>query len=729
MNPIPKTIRLDFILDYCIFSGQAVYICPSDNPDKKAIFIIFDLGAKIFKAKLASSHSPEDILDVFSNKDLIVYTQYLSRTLTFHSKLCPLEVLDNPESAQEFSEKNFFIFEKPPKGELKNARPNRRFSLVAENQLKVELHVVSPVGSTHFMSEHLFDVSLETLALFLDRAKGLVLPGDEVSKLVLYKDGKPVLETQGQIVRCDLSQKSHAGENLYFVVIRFQEPASQKQEALPIQGTQRQRTQRLSFLEDQNAFVDGPHPFLEGFQIYGTVYDISLLGLSFDVKKTVVPIIPGAVFHEFFIQLPHQRIFEVAIRVVYVKTLEDKKYSYRIGAEFIHYSNEFLKAVSQIKQRYLDERFVDASFEDQERLWLFFFESKFIYREKREQLQGYADKIKNTYFKILKKNSPIIKQILFKEEDEIKGCIAALKFFDHTWMVQHLQGKITADQTHSGMVLVQALTDFFLESKNNKRGKSDFFTFFYRPENVFPNTVFGEVAKRLGNASICDTRDLSFCLVNTEGGETRIFPPEIKRIQCREANPQDLKKLEAILVSQREYMLLRTEGLSFENILRLEISKDFSDLGLYRYRKVFLVFTEQEDSLVYAICDFSSPGLNFSELTNRIKLIYSNPQSGSNIFLANHLCKQVLDIYAQTEMPNPVLLLSANQTVPFPFLKKKIYRHFFLDLRYIKDFKTQLDFILKDIKILIKEYSNHAVKNNGHETPEHNDIRLVANAQ
>jgi hypothetical protein len=99
------------------------------------------------------------------------------------------------------------------------------------------------------------------------------------------------------------------------------------------------------------------------------------------------------------------------------------------------------------------------------------------------------------------------------------------------------------------------------------------------------------------------------------------------------------------------------------------------------------------------------------------------------VFLANRVCKEVLDVYAQTEMPTPVLFLSENQPVPFPFLKKKIYRHFFLDLRSVKDFKTQIDLIFKDIKILIKEYSNHSVENNAEEHTEHKDIQMIANAQ
>jgi len=706
---LQKDIRLDFVLDYCVFSGQPVYIYPSNNPDKKAIFIILDSTLKTFKAKLASSQSVEEILDSFLNKELIVYTKYLSRSLTFNSKLFPFAILNNSESMRirELHGKRLFVFEKLLKGELKNVRPNMRFSLVSEGQhLKAELTVVSQVGTYHFVTENLFDISLETVALFLDRSKGLILPGDEVENLIIYRNGKPVVETKGQVVRCDLFQKSNQIENLYFVAIRFYEPSPQKQATFQIQ-----RTQRLSFLEEQSAFVDGQHSFLEGFHIYGCIRDISPLGLSFDVKKTSAPIVPGTIFDEFFIQLPHQRGFEVSIRVTYVKILKDKKYIYRIGAAFIRFSNEFLKAISQIKQRYLDKRFVDASFEDYESLWLFFFESKFIYRQKREQIQDYADKIRCTYFKVLKKSSPVIKQILFKEEDEIKGFIAALKIFDHAWMVQHLQGRITLDQTNSGTVVMQAMIDFFLEPEANKRVKTDFVTCFYRPENIFPSVVFGEATKRLGNSKICNTRDYRFCLVNTNNMEEVFFSSKIQVSECREADQSDLKKLEALLVSQGEFSTLRIEGLNFENAVNLKISKDFLDMGLYRYRKVFMTSVLQEDAVVYAVCDFSSPGLNFSELTNVIKLFYSNPQSELNSVLANQICKYVLDAYGQTEMPTPVLLLSENQPLPIQFIKKKIYRYWFLDARYFKEFKAQSDIIFKNIKSLIKEYSDHLIKN------------------
>ena len=64
---------------------------------------------------------------------------------------------------------------------------------------------------------------------------------------------------------------------------------------------------------------------------------------------------------------------------------------------------------------------------------------------------------------------------------------------------------------------------------------------------------------------------------------------------------------------------MRVESLTRESFLTMKVSPEYQKIGLYRYRKVFVAHDSNISARGYVICIYTSPGINFSELTNFVK--------------------------------------------------------------------------------------------------------------
>ena len=343
---------------------------------------------------------------------------------------------------------------------------------------------------------------------------------------------------------------------------------------------------------------------------------------------------------------------------------------------------------------------IEAKREDFDQLLEFFFESGFIYSAKRKQLQKYAPNVNRTNLLLLKSDSPIIKKVIFKDNHEIKGHISALRFFDHAWLVQHMTTHNTPG-TAIARAILTSIYNFFQDASANKKVETNFMTCYYQPGNLYPEMVFGETQRTVDNPDICGISDLDFCILNDEKIRSKA-KKEKSVIKCYEAQPADLESLERLLITQGRYFLIRIEGLTAERMTNLEVTKEFDKIGLYRKRRVFVAKHPDDGEAVYAVCNYSSPGCNLSELTNSFRLYYSAIALKHDVETINELSRRVLATYAATEMEAPTLLLDLHQHLPDQFKKIRRYRYWFLDTAHCDILKTVSSSILANAKNVIK---------------------------
>jgi hypothetical protein len=416
-----------------------------------------------------------------------------------------------------------------------------------------------------------------------------------------------------------------------------------------------------------------------------------------------MPFVTGLVLNDIYINIsPNDLKLKACIKITYCTPEKDSEGKRLIVlGKFLGMSIDLIKAVNHLKDGLVDLRLVEAKTEDFEQLMEFFFESGFIYSAKRKQLQKYAASVKKTNLKLLQSNGPIVKKVIFKDDRQIKGHISALRFFDHTWLIHHMTTH-NSPGTAIARAILTSMVNFFLDPSANRKVNTNFVTCYFQPTNLYPEMVFGEFQRSVANPEICDMTDLDVCVLSVEETILRV-KKEKSKIKCHEAKTEDLVHLERLLVTLGHYFLIRIEGLTAEGMTKLEVSAEYEKMGLYRKRRVFVATHPESGEIVYAVCNYASPGCNLSELTNSFRFYYSGGKSKFIPELINALSRHVLSSYQTTEMSAPVLLLGTDQTMPDQFKKIRRYRYWFLDAAYIDLFLSITESNLSNAKEIMKK--------------------------
>jgi hypothetical protein len=699
MNTKEKKVRLDRVLEYCIFCNATMHLHLKDDGRRKyTLNIVGTTGDQIYVE--LDSREEDGFESIQKSEGLIARVYYKQKCLSFDTTLLPVEP---PKVEGEVVEGTRFTLSKPDFGFLTNSRSSFRTNLAGAFGLTADLAIETQVGKIDLTVAQFLDLSEDALGVFLPRQGELVLPGDEVPSLKLKVGGDTVLDVTGEILRVDLKRTHPELPRSYLCVIGLKGPSRSSLAHLPKPSAERRRADRVCLLDQTGAFVQFTHPIFADRHVVGPLADLSTGGLSFLLDSPKSPIMPGMVLKNLEIQLPMQSRFKTTFRVLFAQsTGADESSRVRLGGEMLDVSPELFKAITRTIQTGIHPNLIDASKEDYDELWEFFFESGFIYTDKRKQLQEYARGLFKTYSLLLKADTPIIKKILFKEEGEIKGHVSALKFYDNCWLIQHLNAVKAEGLSSTAEMVLKGIISFFMGAKSAESMGGDFVSCFYRPNNLYPSMLFGESKKLINNPSICDIEELDFCLTK-KAGETGHLEVVDPNCSLSEATDAELEELENLLVEQGRFHLLRVEGITRDKVRNIKVSQEFQKLGLYRYRKVWVARWQNTEKKVFAVCNFSSPGLNLSELTNSFRLFASTPDFAHNLDLMNRLCRHVISAYANTEMPNAVLLLDKEQPTPTSFERVRSYTYWHIDARHVPLFKEVSQQIFSNLKDFIRK--------------------------
>lgn len=671
-----KTIVLQGPIEFLIFNQEIITLFVDQTS-----FISGHIADRTKDTLLIQldTHDPDMLINSLG-KEILVSSNYRSKRLEFSITIIEHEPISRVITTSV-----------PHQGQLINHRQWERTCFDSESRsLRAEIVVDTMQGKRLFESCHLCEFSYQTLSLFVDRKQGLIFPNDFVDSVTIKSNRDAIFHATGKVTRIE---KNEVRNDNMFVVIRLDDPNAKP--ILDIEPNKR-HSDRFKFENKTDAFIEFIHPFSQSKKV-AQLLDISNSGVSIVLQGSKFAMPPGLVIENVSMQLPMHARLDIKLRVKgYYQEMPNDE-DLKVSMEFIDASAMLVKEVSSYVQHLLSNNLQDATYEDIDELWQFYFETGFIYEGKRRQLSTHTDAVRKTLRLLLKSNTPLLKKILYKEDDVIKGHVTAIKVFDNALMVQHLN----ALKTNSGsaaMQVIRGITSYFLDKTANFVSGNRYVCFYYRPDNMYPALVFGETTKLIDNDEICWTETYQFCLPT----ENRTLT-EDDDIEVFEANVDDLSDLETLLIWNNDYRISRLEGLAREMITEMKISNSYERIGLYRYRKVFVAKMKSTGQTVYAVCNYASPGLNFSELTNSIKLFYDANSTANTQILIDAVCSLALESYQATELHSPVLLLRANQPIPSSFVLEKNYTLWAIDLVYAKKFKDATEHIFANLKEFVRK--------------------------
>ena len=250
---------------------------------------------------------------------------------------------------------------------------------------------------------------------------------------------------------------------------------------------------------------------------------------------------------------------------------------------------------------------------DLDQLWEFFFSSGFIYPQKYQSLQKYRKEFKATYAKLYDSAPEIARHFIYQENNRIVGHIAMLRQFSNSWLIHHH----AADRTHSrtaGLETLQLVGEAVNEAQALYSSHMDYVMCFFRPENRFPQRIFGGVANHYDDPSLCslDTFDYfhyhkEYDLRWKEGGAWELLPAE----------EDDLLDLEAFYRNKSEGLMLQGMDLTPQQQEDTSLQECYQKAGFQRQRSLFALQKEGRTVALFILMR-TEVGLNLSNLTNAI---------------------------------------------------------------------------------------------------------------
>ena len=246
----------------------------------------------------------------------------------------------------------------------------------------------------------------------------------------------------------------------------------------------------------------------------------------------------------------------------------------------------------------------DVSFEE---IWSLFLDSGFLYPEKVARLQPVMPEIQQTVRALLDANGHLLATVVLRNEDVPEAHISLLRWYEQTWIVQHLAAlPLSARGLDASARVNLALTYYGQLRPDIQWGKV-----FFRPNNAWPARVFGGFARQLTDPRTSDLR--VFHYLSAPLGPA--LPEAPAGIRVRNANADDLIRIEDWFTERGRTVELMANDLQASRANLASVSRLFNTAGLHRRRES--IVAERDGHIKgFALLEISSLGLNFSELTN-----------------------------------------------------------------------------------------------------------------
>jgi hypothetical protein len=350
--------------------------------------------------------------------------------------------------------------------------------------------------------------------------------------------------------------------------------------------------------------------------------------------------------------------------------------------------NEHLKVLSVLQHATNQNSYVCTTV-DMDALWHFFFDVGFIYPDKYADFQANKDKIKNTYKKLYGQNPDIARHFIFQSKGSILGHMAMMRFYDKSWLIHHHAATRT-ESMKAGLIVLKQISSFANDSHNISSAKMNYVFCYYRPNNSFPERVFGGLVRHLKQPKICSLDTFAYFHFQSKVLDTGKLPSSWDILWSQ---PEDLLELKLFYEHRSGGLMIDAFDLKSGIIADSNLSQEYCALG-FKKEKYLLSLKEHGSLKAIVIINISDTGLNLSNLTNCATIVSLDDDIPSDIL--NTLLSIVSKKYEDHSMP--VLLYPATHAEKWFISVEKIYNLWVLDLQYLDHYFKYLDKLIRFIK-------------------------------
>jgi len=358
------------------------------------------------------------------------------------------------------------------------------------------------------------------------------------------------------------------------------------------------------------------HPFLSK-QIQREILNISTSGFSLYEKADESVLMPGMIIPDLTIDFAGALRMRCTAQVIYRS--EDKENHVRCGLSILDMDITTYSQLTHLISNAIEPNTYISSRVDMDALWEFFFDTGFIYPMKYRLIQSHREDFKETYRKLYQESPEIARHFTYQKNGHIYGHISMVRAYERAWMIHHHAAK-AIDNKRSGFIVLKQIMHYLNDLYRLPSAKMDYVMCYFRPENRFPNSVFGGFTRYLKNPRGC-SMDLFSYLSYTS---LSIGAPLSREWSLEECSSMDLWDLNRFYRYYSGGLLLDALGLDQEVFDDEPLEALYARLGFVRKWKAYSLKHKGGLNAVL-IVNQSDLGLNLSELLNGIKVLVTNP--------------------------------------------------------------------------------------------------------
>lgn len=417
------------------------------------------------------------------------------------------------------------------------------------------------------------------------------------------------------------------------------------------------------------------HPFFKK-RIQLDVADVSTLGFCVYEEADKGILMEDLVIPKMSIEFASSLRLNCSAKVIYRRIEEGK--GIRCGLMILDMDIGPYSRLTHILTKALDPHAYIFNEVDIDALWEFFFDTGFIYPKKYRAMFSHREEIKETNRKLYQENSDIARHFTYQRNGEIYGHISMVRAYEKCWMIHHHAAR-SVEGKKAGFIVLKQILHYLIDMCRLPSANMDYVMCYFRPENKFPDRVYGDFTTIIGNRRICSLDVFSYLLHSSHSSEGQM-PSGWSLQKCSKQDQWE---------SSRFYN--RRSGGLFLDIIYTKhkttnndsVEAHYSRIGLIRKWRTYSLKCHNKLKAVM-IVNQSDPGLNFSELLNSITIQVTDYRNLTWKVLSAAI-NQLTFIYQKEKIPiliYPHDYLNGEKNLH----ETKKYVLFVLEARLIRDF-------------------------------------------
>ena len=400
---------------------------------------------------------------------------------------------------------------------------------------------------------------------------------------------------------------------------------------IPVQKPKKYRSERVKPVPSLH--ISFQHP-LTGKAVILDVNEISGSGFAVNEDEQKTVLLPGMLISSLELGLSNIFRINCSARVIHRTHLAEqhaKGGTFVCGMVFIDMNMCDHTNLVAFLQQAKDQRALLCNSTNIDALWDFFFDTGFIYPKKYTFFHENRREIKKTLEKIYRNPPNVSIHFIFQDKGVINGLIALQRVYKYTWMMHHFAARTYARV--AGPKVLSQVGSYINDSYCLEANRMKYAIIYYRPENKFPNQVFGGVARSVKNPKICSLDSFAYFHVQ-KSVKKQLSLSDAYHLS--ETSQGDLALLKTYYEQISSGLMLNALDLAPEMTYDHELSIEYGKAGL-NYDRTLFALKKADLPIAIVMVHHSNIGINLSDLTNCMHVFVLDPEALSKEILVSVL--------------------------------------------------------------------------------------------